>query len=76
MTNLKVVRATDVTTDSYRESIDIYQRHIDGENTGLVETFEVGNGMKAIYDLSREKAVEILIRELRRYADYLENAHQ
>lgn len=72
MTTLKVVRATDITTDAYRESIDIYQRHIDGEDTGLVETFDIGNGMRAVHDLSRDKAVEILIRELRRYADYLE----
>jgi len=77
MTTFNVVRP-DSLPDSgvacYRESIDTYQRYIDGDTSiGLVDTVEMGNGFRALYPLSREKATEILIRELRRYADYLEN---
>lgn len=69
---LSIVR--DETAASYSESIQTYQRYIDGDSDiGLVETVEMGNGFRALYPLSREKATEILIRELRRYADYLEN---
>jgi hypothetical protein len=75
MTNLNIVR--DEAATSYAESIQTYQRYIDGDTTiGLVETVEMGNGFRALYPLSREKATEILIRELRRYADYLEHGHQ
>ena len=75
MATLNIVR--DEAAASYAESIQTYQRYIDGDTSiGLVETVEIGNGMRALYPLSRAAATEILIRELRRYADYLEHGHQ
>jgi hypothetical protein len=73
MTNPTIVR--DDAAASYMESITTYQRHLDGEDVGLVETVDLGNGITAWHPLSREKATESFIRELRRYANYLERGH-
>lgn len=71
MTTLNIVR--DEAAASYAESIQTYQSYIDGDDSiGLVETVEIGNGMRALYPLSRSAAKAALIRELRRYANYLE----
>jgi hypothetical protein len=70
----RLAAATADAIQSYRDSIKTYQQYIDGDFTiGLVETVELGNGLRALYPLTREKATEILARELRRYADFLEN---
>jgi hypothetical protein len=65
--------STDDAVQSYRESIRTLERHLDGEDTGLVVTTNIpGTDLRAIHNMTRENAREILIRELRRYAEFLE----
>ena len=73
MTNPDIIR--DDAAASYMESVVLYQRHLDGEDVGLVETMDLGYGKAPWHPLSREKATECLVRELRRYANYLERGH-
>lgn len=71
---LRVVpNSADEAIESYRESIRTLERHLDGEDTGLVVTTDrPGSELRAIRNMTREDAREILVRELRRYAEFME----
>jgi hypothetical protein len=57
---------------SYRDSIRTLERHLDGEDTGLVVTSDIpGTDLRSIHTMTRENAREILIRELERYTEFL-----
>jgi|GEM_PF-6729792 len=71
MTNLNVV-SYDLTAHSFRDSIRHIERHIDGDDVTLVKTVQIGNGLNTQYPYSRREATAALVRELRRYANYLE----
>jgi len=66
---------TDV-VNAYRDNIRGIEQHIDGVDVTLVETVDHGNGFRTLLPFSQRAATEALIRELRRYADYLEQGHQ
>jgi len=64
--------STDDAIQSYRDSIRTLERHLDGEDTGLVVTSDIpGTSLRAIHTMTRENAREILIRELERYTEFL-----
>ena len=71
MTNLTVV-SCDQTAQTFRENIRDIERHIDGDDVTLVKTVQVGHGLNALYPYSQGEATAALVRELRRYANYLE----
>jgi ribosome recycling factor len=69
---LKVFHGNEDAVQSYQDSIRTLENHINGEDTGLVAE-DWGGKFRIFRPMTRDEARESLVRELRRYAEFMEH---